>query len=78
MRHMVEKEHSNGYNLQIVSRPRIGARLSKIYAFNKTGTVWSHSDADGLFYVFKVDDSSYNVSLTNVTASQAFKSVLFR
>ena len=55
--------------LQIVARARVGARLSTIYALNKTGSVWSHSDADGMFYVVTVDSSTYGVSVTNVTVS---------
>lgn len=37
--------------LQIVGRPKVGARPVHIYAVNGTAKAWSHSDAEGVFHV---------------------------
>jgi hypothetical protein len=43
--------------MQIVGRPKVGARPVHIYAVNATAKAWAHSDAEGVFFVIS---SSYN------------------
>ena len=37
--------------LQFVARIAVGPRPAHIYAITERGELWSHSDAEGIFYV---------------------------
>jgi hypothetical protein len=41
---------------QVVARIKVGARPVHLYSVNETSTVWSHSDAEGVFYVIPLDN----------------------
>ena len=41
---------------QYVSRVRVGARPVHLYFVEDAGEVWSHSDAEGTFYVISIND----------------------
>ena len=41
---------------QYVSRVRVGARPVHLYFVENAGEIWSHSDAEGTFYVISIND----------------------
>lgn len=49
--------------VQFVSRLRVGARPVHIYAVNQTNTLWSHSDAEGIFYIIPLNNTN-NISVS--------------
>jgi hypothetical protein len=55
-------------NQQIVARIKVGARPVHIYSINQTSSIWSHSDAEGSFYVIPVNNSQ-NLTATAIVPS---------
>ena len=51
--------------LQIVARVRVGGRPVHAYAVNQTSTVWTHSDAEGSFYLVPANNSQ-NLTVARV------------
>lgn len=51
--------------MQIVARIKVGARPVHLYSVNQTSSIWSHSDAEGSFYVIPVNNSQ-NLTVTRV------------
>jgi hypothetical protein len=51
--------------VQIVARIKVGARPVHIYSINQTSSIWSHSDAEGSFYVIPVNNSQ-NLTATAI------------
>ncbi len=55
--------------LQVAARIRVGGRPVHAYSINQTNTVWSHSDAEGTFYVIAVNNSQNLTVATTVPVS---------
>lgn len=54
--------------MQIVARVSVSPRPVHIYAVDLTQEVWTHSDADGTFDIFSVDEPS-QLNTSNVPVS---------
>ena len=55
----------------MISRVRVGGRPVHIYSINQTSSIWSHSDAEGSFYVIPMN------STTNVSAATVVKVIFY-
>lgn len=53
---------------KVAARVRVGGRPVHAYSINQTNTVWSHSDAEGAFYVIAVNNSQ-NVTVATTVQS---------
>ena len=50
----------NDLCLQIVARVKVGANAQHIYSVSGSSSAWTHSDAEGVFYVFNVTQEPTN------------------
>ena len=46
------------FGLQFISRVAVGGKPVHLYWVAETATMWSHSDAEGTFYVIRLADTS--------------------
>ena len=53
--------------LQVVAWPQVGPHLTSIEA--KRIALWTHSDAEGVFYMLQMDYHIYDIQMSNVLAS---------
>lgn len=60
------------YLPQVAARIRVGGRPVHAYSINQTNTVWSHSDAEGIFYVIAVNNSQ-NLTVARTVPVSSFK-----